>query len=406
MRFGCFTGGLLTLLLALALVATSADSGMSLAQEVPSEPPQTLTAAAVEIGATQTLDEEYARLLMEDTLRAPAATALAHGHFNAYVLDVPDGIGAKLTVLEESLSSRYGWVIHDIAPENLRQIDPQDAQMDGQVLVIPGGSAPLSDNALKAIQDYVAQGGDLLIMAGTNLNEDKISLATDSVLNDWLYQTFGMKFDNDVVIDKAQYYQSPLVPVADNLNHDSFITTNGILKDQSAIIFEAPNSITIADAPPADVTVTALASSTGHAYAKSNLQDVLDNKINFADGDTVGPLVLAASAENTQSGAHVVLLGSTSLGDDQYASFPGIVNLSVTFNSLIWAASYQDYFGQLNTRIAQTVEPKMTQLLQQTVDARNPQATLNPLGAQQTAVGQSFLTALAVSRATATPTSP
>jgi len=200
------------------------------------------------------------------------------------------------------------------------------------------------------IQDYVAKGGDLVILAGTNLNTGKTSLATSDNLNTWLAHDFGVSFNKDVVIDKTQAFQSPLAPVATNLDSGSFITSNGIPVGQAALVFAAPNSINVAATAPANVTVQAVVHSTAAAYSKTNLQDVLDSKIDKADGDASGPFVLAASAENTQTHARVILLGSTSLGDDQYASFQNIDNLSVTFNSLIWATNFNDYFTQITVQ--------------------------------------------------------
>jgi hypothetical protein len=390
--------------------------------------PQTPTDVAQGIEATQTAVEDYNRFVLEQTLRAPVAASIANGIFDAYFLTVPDGLSASMSTLKNTLTTRYGWKVQDIEPDKVSQLTTEAARVDGQVLIIPGGSAALSDADLKSIQDYVAAGGNLIILAGTNLNANKTSLATSATLNDWLFKDFGVKFDDDVVVDQTQAYQSPLVPVATTLDPNSFITNNGIPQGQAALVFEVPNSITIADPAPQNVTVTALAYSTAKAYAKTNLQDILNNKIDPEAGSPPSALVLAASAENTQTGAHVVLLGSTSLGDDRYANFQNIDNLSVVFNSLIWSTNYDDYFYKLATVIAATVNPMMTQVIQQTVNAQgnNPQplatsaatsaatsvptstpqiaatATNNPTEEQQTEVGQSFQTLAVISHMTAT----
>ena len=278
----------------------------------------------------------------------------ASGVFNAYFLEVTGGVAAQMSVLKQNLTQRYGWKVQDVSLVQLTSPDGEfnldDPNVTGQVLIIPGGSAPLADAELKVIQDYVAKGGDLIILAGTNLNDKQESLATADNLNTWLAQDFGLSFNKDVVLDKTQAFQTPLLPVATDLDGTSFITTNGILRGQSALVFEVPNSITISDTAPENVTTTALARSTSAAYAKTNLQALLDNNIDKADGDIDGPLVLAASAENTQTGAHVILLGSTSLGDDNYASFQNIDNLGISFNSLIWATNFNNYFTQITVQ--------------------------------------------------------
>ena len=77
---------------------------------------------------------------------------------------------------------------------------------------------------------------------------------------------------------------------------------------------------------------------------------MLDNNIDQTDSDTKGPFVLAAQAVNSDTGARVVLLGSTSLGNDTYAQFQNIDNLAVAFNSFIWTTNFNDYFTQITVQ--------------------------------------------------------
>jgi hypothetical protein len=314
--------------------------------------------AVARLDATGAPDTQNAQVITtadQGQLTNAILKASASGVFNAYFLTVADGTASQMSVLKTNLSSRYGWTTKDVSLVQLTSPESADFNLNdpnvtGQVMIIPGGSAALADAELKVIQDYVAKGGDLVIMAGTNLNTDKTSLATSDNLNAWLMQDFGVSFNKDVVIDKTQAFQSPLLPVATNLDTGSFVTSNGIPVGQSALVFETPNSINVAASAPANVTVTPIVHSTSAAYSKTNLQDILDNKIDKAEGDAAGPFVLGATAENTQTHARVILLGSTSLGNDQYASFQNIDNLSVTFNSLIWATNFNDYFTQITVQ--------------------------------------------------------
>ncbi len=313
--------------------------------------------AVVKIGDDGQPDAQNAQVVSsadQGGLTNAILKASSSGVFNAYFLNVTDGVGAQMTTLKQNLSQRYGWNVQDVSlvqlasPDGTYNLD--DPNVTGQVIIVPGGSAPLSDAELKVLQDYVAKGGDLVIFAGTNLNNDKTSLATSDNLNAWLMQDFGLQFNKDVVLDKTQAFQSPLVPVSTDLSRSSFVTSNGIPSGQAALVFEVPNSITIADSAPANVTTTWLAHSTSASYAKTDLAAVLNNEIDKTDSDQAGPFVLAASAENTQTHARIVLLGSTSLGNDVYAQFPNIDNLSVAFNSLIWTTNFNDYFTQITVQ--------------------------------------------------------
>ena len=315
---------------------------------------QVAVARLNEAGEPDTENAEVVPTVNQEGLTNAILKVSSSGVFNAYFLSVADGASDNMSVLKSNLTDRYGWNVEDVSlleltsPEG--EFNLNDPNVTGQVIIIPGGSAPLADAELQVIKDYVAAGGDLIILAGTNLNTDHVSLATAENLNTWLAQDFGIRFNNDVVIDNTQAFQSPLIPVATNLDSSSFITTNGIPFGQAALVFEVPSSITVSDSPPEGVTVESLARSSANAYAKTDLQAVLDNNLEQAEGDTEGPLVLAASAENTSTGAHITLLGSTSLGDDNFALFQGVDNLSVTFNSLIWSTNFNDYFTQITVQ--------------------------------------------------------
>lgn len=269
------------------------------------------------------------------------------GVFIAYFLDVSDGLSSEMSVLKENLT-KYQWVIEDISLSAFvnGEIEFDGPAVTGAVLVIAGGSIPLSNVELETLQDYVGNGGDLVIFAGTNLNDEQTSLASSDNLNTWLYNNFGVRFNNDVVIDHGHAFQSPLLPVATAFNTDSLITTNGIDLDSPAAVLEVPNSLTISESPPADVTVDTLLWSSEESFSKTDLKAVLNSEIEQEVGDTQGPLVLAASAEIQSVQSRIVLFGSTSLGTDNFATFQGIDNLALAFNSLVWATRYDEYFYQ------------------------------------------------------------
>ena len=297
------------------------------------------------------------------------------GVFNAYFLTVNDGMADKMTVLKQNLTDRYGWNVQDVSLTELTSPDGKfnldDPNVTGQVIVIPGGSAPLADAELQVLEDYVNKGGDLIILAGTNLNDKQTSLATGDNLSSYLMQNFGLQFDKNVVIDQTQAFQSPLLPVTTNLSSAAYITTNGVPSGQGALVFEVPNSITISDTPPANVTVTKLATTTSAAYAKTDLQAVLDNNIDQTDSDAKGPFVLAAQAVNSDTGARIVLLGSTSLGNDTYAQFQNIDNLAIAFNSFIWTTNFNDYFTQITVQQQQRPQDQPLFADQQTLQNIN-----------------------------------
>jgi hypothetical protein len=310
--------------------------------------------AVAPIGEDEQPDAENVTLVNftnQEELTNAILKAAASGEFQAFFLTVQDNMSADMSVIKDSLAQRFDWTVEDVSL--LELTGPQaefrlnDPNVDGQVVIIPGGSEALADQELQVIQDYLAGGGNLIIFAGNNFNEDLSSLATADNLNNYLFENFGVRFNNDLVMDQTLAFQSPLTVIAPTLDSSHFVTSNGITSGQAALIFDASHSIQVSETPPANVTVNSLSRSGEDAYATTDYQRVLDGNIDELEGDAQGPLVLAAAAENSQTGARVVLFGSTSIGSDVFTLFQNVDNLSVAFNSLVWVTDFDNFFSQI-----------------------------------------------------------
>lgn len=299
---------------------------------------------------------ELVNFFTQDDLTNAILKASAQGDFRAYILSVEDGIGLQtsdrgsMSQLTGILTDQFNWTVREVSSLDLMQpssgVTLNDPNVDGEVVVIVGGSKPLAQPELDVLTQYLDNGGQLVLFAGDSFNDDQTSLSTGDALTEYLRSHFGVSFRNDIVIDPAQNFNNnPLVPFTGNLDSASFITSDAA-QAQTALVFELPHSIELAETPPENVVVTPLVQSSGTAYAKSDLQAVLDQDISQADGDLQGPLVLGATAENTQTGARVVLYSSTSLVQDFYTQLQqvGVANLPVAFNTLVWATNYNDFY--------------------------------------------------------------
>lgn len=278
----------------------------------------------------------------------------ASGEFQAFFLNVQDNVSADMSFIKDSLVQQFDWTVEDISL--LELTGPQaeyrlnDPNVDGQVLIIPGGSQPLADQELEILRQYLDAGGDLIIFAGNSFNEDFSSLATAENLNGYLFENFGVRFNDDIVLDQTLAFQSPLSVISPNLDATSFITTNGVIPGQGAVIFDAAHTIEVAETAPANVTVSRLAQSGIDSYATTNYQRIVDGDFAESEADAQGPFVLAASAENAQTGARVVLYGSASVGADLFSMFQNVNNLDVAFNTLVWTTNFNNFFSQITVQ--------------------------------------------------------
>ena len=100
------------------------------------------------------------------------------------------------------------------------------------------------------------------------------------------------------------------------------------------------------------MTVTALAFSSADSYSKTDFSAILAGDIEPEEGGLTGPLVLAAAAENSESGARVALFGSSSILANGFTGINGVANFDVAVDSIFWATDFEDWFSQVNIQSA------------------------------------------------------
>jgi hypothetical protein len=316
-------------------------------------------------------NDEIVSFFSQDELTNAILRVSASGDFRAYFLNVDGGLQLEdrgpsgMSILNDTLVDTFDWNTQQVSVFQLTgansEIKLNDQTADGEVIVIAGGNTPLSDEELKVITDFVDNGGSLVIFASPSIaastndaGESSIAgnqpLALAENLSTYLYDNFGMRFVDDVVLDPTLSIQSPLVPVATDLSASSYVTTSGISRG-SGIVFEIPRSIEISPVLPANVTLEELARTSPSSYSKTDIQAVLNGEIDQLDTDAKGPFVLAAAAENTETGARVILFGSSGVPANNFASFSsGLVNLPVSFNSLVWSTRFNDFFQSVTVQ--------------------------------------------------------
>jgi hypothetical protein len=325
--------------------------------------------AIVVVGQNDTgeLDVENAELvnfISQDDLTNAILRVAASGDFRAYFLSVTDGLqlddtnSTGMSTLNNALINQLDWTTQQVTFLQLAGDEPDvrlnDPSVDADVLIIPGGSTALTDNELQIITNYVDAGGSLIILAAPNLDPEQPNLASTAALNDYLYETFGVRFANNFILDFTQFIQSPQFPQAVDFSRNNVITRdfpNGV-----SVLFNLPRSIEVAPTLPQDVVVDELVRSSAEAYAKTDVQALQEGQVEATETDPRGPFVLGAAAENAVTGARVILFSSESLAMNDFMLGNQIVNFATMTNSLVWATDFLDYFTQVNIQSAQRPE--------------------------------------------------
>jgi hypothetical protein len=324
-------------------------------------------------GSLNSENSETVGSLTQSALTNAILQVAAQGDFVAYFLRAENTLNDQMSLIKQTLTTQLDWTVRDISlleltsPEGEFRIN--DETRDGQVLVLPGGTGTFTPEELQILTDYVNGGGDLIIFAETSLLADgETPLATDAGLNEYLTTNFGIRVNSDVVVDQTQSFQSPLIPVATTFDSANYIVNALPDPNNTIALLTTTNSLTINDELPANVTVSRLIQTSSDSYVKSDIAAILaaqDSSDAFTaaiaktDTDPAGPVVVAAAAENAQTGARVIVFGST-FGTDDFASSQ-ISNVDIAFNSLIWATNFNDFFQTIN--VPQPQDPTQTPIV-------------------------------------------
>ncbi len=215
-------------------------------------------------------------------------------------------------------------------PLNLTQqlVIPKEAK----VVVVDGPRQALFDREVKALSDYLNQGGGLLLMIDPNTNPN-----LDSLLKGW-----GVKLDNSLAVDisGAGIGFGPEVPLITQYgNHP-------ITKDFGNGISYYPlaRPIELTPVPGVQATPLILTNPYPQSWAHGNLDQ--DLKFN-PKSDRQGPLILgaalsrpaAAKSDKQPSESRLVVLGNSDFATD--GRFDQQLNGDVFLNSVSWL-SQQD----------------------------------------------------------------
>lgn len=296
--------------------------------------------------------------LAQEQLSNAILRVSASGDFRAYFLSVDDGLkfddtgDTGLSELNSVLKDSFNWKTQAISFLDLGNpastVKLNDPAANGEVLVIAGGSKVLTDEQLKYLTDFLDKGGRLVIFAAPMAADGAPVLATSDNLSQYLNDKFGLRFASNIVLDPQQQFQNEFNPIVGDFDETSFVTTNvnDFARAGQGVVFGLTRSIDIAPTLPQNVVVTELAKTTDQSFAKTDPAVMSSTEtVQAAETDPKGPFVVAASAENTSTGARVVLIGS------QYVPINGFAantpNHLLGRDSLIWATKFEEFFSKI-----------------------------------------------------------
>jgi len=205
---------------------------------------------------------------------------------------------------------------------------------DALTVVIPGPVKPVSNQEVKLLKDYVDAGGSLIVMEDPTIVTE-FGDSSDP-LADYLAKDWGITLNNDIIIDLNS--QQALYAISDWENVPQHPITQNFSQNYSVIMPQA-RSISVTESPEG-IIATPLIFTYPNSWGEKNFTNAEGSQISMDPEDLPGPLVMAASGENTQTKGRVVVFGNSLFATDE--GFDAYGNGNMFVNSLDWAAFQED----------------------------------------------------------------
>ncbi|HVO43833.1 MAG TPA: Gldg family protein, partial [Aggregatilineales bacterium] len=186
---------------------------------------------------------------------------------------------------------------------------------DTSALVLLSPQQDFAQAEVDRIAAYLASGGKMILMTKPPyVSAFHFMMLPNSPMRTYLWNTWGLRPAVDIVYD-------PISSVGDwyAVEAAQAATNNPLTaKGQNAYLrplFKLANSWDIAANAPENVVITALFTSSNKSYGKTDIVRIAGlaqpEKLPPEPGDLNGPLVLAATAENSHTGARIVVVGDS-----------------------------------------------------------------------------------------------
>lgn len=219
---------------------------------------------------------------------------------------------------------------------------------DAAVVIVPGPRTDLLPPELTAIDDYLAQGGHVLLMADP--------LQADGLAK--YVANYGVTLGQDLVVEPSPIGRllgvGPEVPLV--MQYEQHPITKDMAKVMTG--FPLTRSVSPAKTPPKGMTVTPLAKTSADSWGETNLDGLRRGQpASRDDKDTPGPVpvLLAVTIEPTPAPkvagqaeaddskkpkGRLVVLGTSTFASNQALGFQG--NRDLFLNIVAWLAGQED----------------------------------------------------------------
>src|SRR5215216_1433046 len=243
--------------------------------------------------------------------------------------DIEQSGEASMTRAKETLENKN----YSVKPLNL--IVENKIPEDASVIVIAGPIKPVSENEVKLLKDYLANGGSLIVMEDpsvlTEFGDESDPLA-DMLAKDW-----GITFNNDIVMDLNSPQPTTAAAAYYDSTHPVTLNTNNLVT-----YFPYTRSLNMAEAMEG-VTLNPLVQTQENSWGETDFGSLTQGGGPPSFDESVekqGPLTLVVAGENSTTMGRVIVFGGSNFAIDP--NFDAYGNGDMFVNSVDWAAEQED----------------------------------------------------------------
>ena len=215
---------------------------------------------------------------------------------------------------------------------------PQDAS----AVIIARPTRQMTDAEIGVIDDYVQQGGSLFIMADVFFS-DSMFMAEGSAFNDYIWEQYGLRPLDAVVVDPASSERTELDFVSYAVFSYNDIGANLNIENAPATqtLFRMTRVIEINENPP--VNNGRVVDSSPFSWGERDFAAIArENAFRFDEGvDIQGPLNTVAWAFNQDTGSKLILVGDGEfVSNGQIGSPQG--NATLAMDGIGWMTGFTE----------------------------------------------------------------
>jgi hypothetical protein len=218
-----------------------------------------------------------------------------------------------------------------------------DVPNDAATVIFSRPLHDLSADEIAVLDRYLSSGGSLFLMPDALYTDDAF-MRQDGAFNQYLWDNYGIRALDSVVVDTASSGSSALDVISAAVFTDTDIGARLNPEAGDSTLFRVTRAVEVnLESAPPNIANGQVILSSPYSYGETNLQALgATNSYTYDDGqDTPGPLTTVVWAYNQQTRAKIVLVGDSDYATNGFALNPRGNGILFT-DSLAWLTGFSE----------------------------------------------------------------